>query len=81
MKLRKINKCPICKLNNIKKIAVIKSPLKEINNKLDLMKCKNCLHRFISKFPSQATLTNLYKIDSPLVFGGTDHEIDQKKNL
>ena len=81
MKLRRINKCPICGLSNIIKIAIIKNPLKEINNKFDLMKCKNCLHRFISKFPSQATLTNLYKMDSPLVFGGTCHEIDQKKKF
>lgn len=81
MKLRRINKCPICGLSNIKKIAIIKNPLKEINNKFDLMKCENCLHRFISKFPSQASLTNLYKMDSPLVFGGTYHEIDQKKKF
>ena len=81
MKLRRINKCPICGFSNIKKIAIIKNPLKEINNKFNLMKCKNCLHRFISKFPSQAALTNLYKIDSPLVFGGTYHEIDQKKKF
>ncbi len=81
MKLKRINKCPICGLNDIIKIAIIKNPLKEINNKFDLMKCKNCLHRFISKFPSQAALTNLYKMDSPLVFGGTCHEIDQKKKF
>ena len=81
MKLRRINKCPICGLSNIKKIAIIKNPLKEINNKFNLMKCKNCLHRFISKFPSQAALTNLYKMDSPLVFGGTYQEIDQKKKF
>ena len=81
MKLRKINKCPICQNSNIRKIATIKSHLKEINNKLDLMKCQNCLHRFISKFPSQIKLNNLYKTDSPLVFGGTDYELDQKKKF
>ena len=81
MKLRKINKCPICESDKIKKIGNIKNPLKEIDNKFDLMKCESCLHRFISKFPSQAVLINLYKTDSPLVFGGTHHEIDQKKKF
>ena len=81
IKLRKINKCPICGSSNINKIAKIKNPLKEINNRFDLIKCESCLHRFISKFPSQAALIKLYKIDSPLVFGGTNHEIDQKKKF
>ena len=81
MKLRKIIKCPICQNNNIKKIAPIKNHLKEINEKFDLMKCQNCLHRFISKFPSQDILNILYEKDSPLVFGGTDYELNQKKNF
>ena len=81
MKLRKISKCPICRSDKIRKIGKIKNHLKEIDNKFDLMKCESCLHRFISKFPSQAVLINLYKTDSPLVFGGTNHEVDQKKNL
>ena len=81
MKLRKIIKCPICQNNNIKKIAPIKNHLKEINKKFDLMKCQNCLHRFISKFPSQDILNILYEKDSPLVFGGTEYELKQKKNF
>ena len=81
MNLRKINKCPICQTSDIEKLAKIKNPLKEINNKFDLMKCKNCLHRFISKFPNQTILTKLYKSDSPLVFGGTVYEIDQKNKF
>ena len=67
--------------NNIKKIAPIKNHLKEINKKFDLMKCQNCLHRFISKFPSQDILNILYEKDSPLVFGGTEYELKQKKNF
>ncbi len=81
MKLRKISKCPICRSDKIRKIGKIKNHLKEIDNKFDLMKCESCLHRFISKFPSQAVLINLYKTDSPLVFGGTNHEVDQKKKF
>ena len=81
MKLRKIIKCPICQNNNIKKIAPIKNHLKEINKKFDLMKCLNCLHRFISKFPSQDILNILYEKDSPLVFGGTEYELKQKKKF
>ena len=45
------------------------------------MKCLDCLHRFISKIPNQLELNKLYEIDSPLVFGGTIHELNQKDTV
>ena len=81
MKLENLNQCPICKSSKIFKVNNINSNIKEIKNIFDLMKCKDCLHRFISKIPNQIELNKLYEIDSPLVFGGTIHELDQKENF
>ena len=81
MKFKKLKKCPICDSFNILKISIIKSPIKKINKVFDLMKCKICLHRFISKVPSQIELNKLYEIDSPYMFGGTFQEVEQKNNF
>ena len=81
MKFNKLKQCPICDSFNILKISSIKSPIEKINKVFDLMKCKKCLHRFISKVPSQIELNKLYEIDSQYVFGGTFQELDQKKKF
>ena len=78
MKLKYLNQCPICESNKIFKVSNIKSNIKEIKNTFDLMKCLDCLHRFISKIPNQKELNKLYEIDSPLVIGGTIQELNQK---
>ena len=59
----------------------IKSNIKEIKDTFDLIKCQDCSHRFIYKIHDQLELNKLYEIDSPLVFGGTIHELNQKKNF
>ena len=84
MRLKKFLICPICESSNIFKISAIKSNIKELeelNEVFDLMKCSSCQHRFISKIPSQSELDSLYEIDSPIVFGKTDYNQLQKKNL
>lgn len=81
MKLENLNQCPICNSIKIFKVNNIKSNIKDIKDAFDLMKCLDCLHRFISKIPNQIELNKLYEIDSPLVFGGTIHELNQKKNF
>lgn len=81
MKLKNFNQCPICKSSKIFKVNNIKSNIREIKNVFDLMKCLDCLHRFISKIPNQLELNKLYEIDSPLVFGATIHELNQKENF
>ena len=81
MNLQYLKQCPICESSKIFKLGNIKSNIKEISSEIDLMKCLNCLHRFISKVPKQIELNKLYETDSPLVFGGTAHEIDQKKTF
>ena len=81
MKLENLNQCPICNSIKIFKVNNIKSNIKDIKDAFDLMKCLDCLHRIISKIPNQIELNKLYEIDSPLVFGGTIHELNQKKNF
>ena len=81
MKLENLNQCPICNSIKIFKVNNIKSNIKEIKDTFDLIKCQDCSHRFISKIPDQIELNKLYEIDSPLVFGGTIHELNQKKNF
>ena len=81
MKLENLNQCPICNSIKIFKVNNIKSNIKEIKDTFDLIKCQDCSHRFISKIPDQLELNKLYEIDSPLVFGGTIHELNQKKNF
>ena len=78
MKLEYLKQCPICESSKIFKLSNIKSNIKKIKKTLDLMKCLNCLHRFISKIPSQKELDGLYAIDSPLVFGKTEYNQLQK---
>ena len=79
MRLKKFLTCPICETSKIIKISIIKSNIKELNEIFDLMKCLSCYHRFISQCPSQLELDDLYKKDSPYVFGGTAQELDQKE--
>ena len=81
MKLENLNQCPICNSIKIFKVNNIKSNIKEIKDTFDLIKCQDCSHRFISKIPDQLELNKLYEIDSPLVFGGTIHELNQKKKF
>ena len=81
MKLENLNQCPICNSIKIFKVNNIKKNIKEIKDTFDLIKCQDCSHRFISKIPDQIELNKLYEIDSPLVFGGTIHELNQKKNF
>ena len=78
MKLENLNQCPICNSIKIFKVNNIKSNIKDVKDAFDLMKCQDCLHRFISKIPNQIELNKLYEIDLPLVFGGTNHELNQK---
>ena len=68
--LKKIKRCPICKSKNLFIISNIKSKIKDIGSKFNLIKCSNCSHRAISKIPKEKFLKNLYMNDSPLVFGG-----------
>jgi SAM-dependent methyltransferase len=79
--LKKIKKCPICKSKHLFVISNIKSKIKEIDSKFDLIKCIDCSHRTISKIPNEKLLKNLYKDDSPLVFGGAHSELKVKKNF
>mgnify|MGYP003956005253 FL=1 len=62
-----VTKCPICNSKKIKKINNIQSKIKEINGFFDMMQCKNCLHRCLSKLPTDSFLTNLYKKGSHLL--------------
>lgn len=81
LKLRSIKNCPICKSKKLVIISNIKSDVKEINSKFNLIKCNDCSHRTISKLPEEKFLKNLYKKDSPLVFGGVHNELVLKNNF
>ena len=63
MNLESFNQCPICMSFKIFKVNSINSNIKEIENIFDLMKCTDCLHRFISKIPNQIELNKLYEIE------------------
>ena len=62
-------RCPICKSENIKTIDKIDSIIEDFKNIFDLLICKKCDHRFISKFPNENFLNQLYKIGSNYVIG------------
>ena len=79
--LKKIKSCPICKSKNLFIISNIKSKIKDIGSKFNLIKCNNCSHRAISKIPNEKFLKDLYMNDSPLVFGGTHGELALKKDF
>lgn len=74
----KNTKCPICKSVNFIKISNIKHNIKQLNGIFDLLRCNSCLHRFLSKFPRDKFLKDLYKKDSQLVFGGAHEELKGK---
>jgi len=75
-----INKlCPICKSEKIQDKKEIQSKHGEINFLFRLKKCLNCRHRFLSKFPTEQDLEELYKNNSKYVFSHELHE-DYEKN-
>ena len=77
--LIKINNCPICKSNKTIFKGLIRSKNKKIDNNFSLKLCKNCNHRFLSKFPKIKYLNSLYKKNSNYVFGHDASEESQKK--
>ena len=80
--LIKIINCPIClstSSKNIGKIINCNSP--DLANIFDLLECKNCKHKFLSKFPKKSYLENLYKEDSKYVFGHSKSEVINKANF
>ncbi len=79
--LKKIKKCPICKSKSLFVISNIKSKIKDIGSKFNLIKCIDCSHRVISKVPRENFLKHLYMNDSPLVFGGVHSELKLKKDF
>ena len=81
LNLKKIKKCPICESKSLFVISNIKSKIKDIGSKFNLIKCTNCSHRLISKIPKEKFLKDLYINDSPLVFGGAHSELKLKKDF
>ena len=67
--------CPICKSENIQDKKKIESKHNEINLVFSLKKCLDCRHRYLSKFPTEKNLEELYKNNSKYVFG---HELDEE---
>ena len=67
--------CPICKSENIQDKKKIESKHNEINLAFSLKKCLDCRHRYLSKFPTEKNLEELYKNNSKYVFG---HELDEE---
>jgi SAM-dependent methyltransferase len=67
--------CPICKSENIQDKKKIESKHNEINLAFSLKKCLDCRHRYLSKFPTEKNLKELYKNNSKYVFG---HELDEE---
>ena len=71
-----LNKCcPICKSENIQDKKKIQSKHDAINLVFSLKKCLDCRHRFLSKFPTEKNLQELYESNSKYVFG---HESDEE---
>ena len=62
-------KCPICKSLNLKIIDKIESNINDFHNFFNLVLCKTCKHRFISKFPNEKYLNELYRNNSNYVIG------------
>ena len=70
--------CPICKSEKIENKREIESKHNEINFLFSLKKCLYCRHRFLSKFPSEKYLEELYKNNSKYVFGHELNEVIEK---
>ena len=60
--------CPICKSENIQDKKKIESKHNEINLAFSLKKCLDCRHRYLSKFPTEKNLEELYKNNSKYVY-------------
>ncbi len=73
--------CPICNSDKIINKKKIKSKHDEINLMFHLKHCKNCGHKFLSSFPTEKYLDNLYKTDSKFVFGHDESEGLEKKKF
>ena len=73
--------CPICESNKIINKKKIKSKHIEINLMFHLKQCKSCGHKFLSSFPTENYLNNLYKSDSKFVFGHDESEELEKKKI
>jgi|TARA_B100001971_G_scaffold16313_1_gene12699 SAM-dependent methyltransferase len=72
--------CPICNSREILNGKKIKSKHEYLNNVFNLRKCKVCEHKFLSSFPEEKYLNDLYKDNSHYVFGhDTDEENHKKK--
>ena len=56
------NRCPICENENVKTINKINSNVEDFKDIFDLLICKECDHRFISKFPNDTNLAKLLVI-------------------
>ena len=67
--------CPICKYTKISGNKKISSEDSALNNLFTLKKCDDCHHKFLSSFPTEEYLNELYKNDSKYVFG---HELDEE---
>ena len=73
-------KCPICQSLNIKMIDKINSRAEDFENIFDLFLCRECGHRFVSKFPNEIFLNGLYENGSHYVIGQhEDGEIKKKE--
>jgi SAM-dependent methyltransferase len=78
----KLNKfCPIRKSEKIQNKNKIQSKHCEINLIFSLVKCLNCNHRFLSKFPTKQYLEELYKNNSKYVFSHEFHENYEKNKF
>ena len=80
-KLIKNNYCPICKIDNIIDRNQISSKHIELNNIFSLKECKNCGHKFLSEFPNEEYLNQLYSNNSKYVFGHDPSEEAEKENF
>ncbi len=77
-KLIKNNCCPICEVQNIIDRNPINSKHTELNNIFSLKECEKCGHKFLSKFPKEEYLNELYSNNSKYVFGHDPKEESEK---
>jgi|TARA_B100001079_G_C16402853_1_gene512217 hypothetical protein len=75
------NNCPICETQNIIDRNEIGSKHKEIHNIFSLKECRSCGHKFLSKFPKEEYLNELYNNNSKYVFGHDPREENDKKKF
>ena len=74
------NFCPICKFEELIDRKTIRSKNREIDKIFNLKECKNCNHKFLSKFPKEEFLNELYRNNSKYVFGhDPNEEIEKNK--